>query len=84
MYQKSETNNSILRELKIDTNNRLLPIIQRRIVKFFGHVIRKNGIKKLMIQGKIGKRKRGHFPNRFVDQMARTAPSFRNDKASRG
>lgn len=64
------TNVSILEELQITDNERLLPTIQRRILKFFGHVIRRDSIEKLIIQGKVeGRRKRGRSPVRFMDQI---------------
>lgn len=64
------TNISILKELGIKTNERLLPTIQRQILKFFGHLVRRDGIEKLVIQGKVdGKRERGRSPNRYIDQI---------------
>lgn len=63
-------NHSILRELNIDTNQCLLPTIQRHILRFFGHVIRRDGMEKLCIQGKVdGKRRKGCSPVRFIDQI---------------
>jgi hypothetical protein len=53
------TNESILEELQIQTRERLLSKIQRGITKFFGHIIRQDGLEKLVMQGKVdGKRKR--------------------------
>lgn len=64
------TNASILQELNINSNTRLLPSIQQQILKFFGHIIRRDGFEKLMIQGKVdGKRQRGRSPNRYLDQI---------------
>lgn len=40
------TNASILEELRIQENKRLLPSIQRQIPKFFGHIIRRDGLEK--------------------------------------
>lgn len=64
------TNVSILRELKIQLNERLLSSIQRRMLKFFGHVLRRDGMEKLTIQGKVeGKRSRGRSPVRYIDHI---------------
>jgi hypothetical protein len=65
------TNESILEELQIQTRDKLLSKIQRGIIKFFGHIIRQDGLEKLVIQGKVnGKRKRGRSINRYIDQIA--------------
>jgi hypothetical protein len=51
------TNESILEELQIQTRERLLSKIERHH-KIFGHIIRQDGLEKLVIQGKVdGKRK---------------------------
>jgi hypothetical protein len=64
------TNESIL-ELQIQTRERLLSKIQRGIIKFFGHIIRQDGLEKLVIHGKVdGKRKRGRSLSRYIDQIA--------------
>jgi hypothetical protein len=64
------TNESILEELQIETRERLLSKIERGIIKFFGHIIRQNGLEKLVVQGKVdGKRKRGRSLNRYIDQV---------------
>lgn len=68
-YTAHRTNVSILQELSIDTNNRLLLTIQKQILRFFGHVIRKDGMENLVIQGKVGRRRRGRSSNRYVDQI---------------
>lgn len=40
------------------------------MLKFFGHVLRKDGMEKLTIQGKVeGKRSRGRSPVRYIDQI---------------
>jgi hypothetical protein len=65
------TNESILEELQIQTRERLLSKIQRGIIKFFGHIIRQDGLEKLVMQGKMdGKRERGRSLNRYIDQVA--------------
>lgn len=64
------TNVSILNELNIRERNRLLPIIQRRILAFFDHVIRRDGMERFCIQGKVvERRRRGRSPNRYIDQV---------------
>jgi hypothetical protein len=64
-------NDSILEELRIQTRERLLSKVQRGIIKFLGHIVRQDGLEKLVIQGKVdGKRKRGRSLNRFIDQVA--------------
>jgi hypothetical protein len=66
------TNESILEELQIQTRERFLSKIQRGIIKFFGHIIRQDGLEKLVIQGKVGgKRKQGRSLDRYIDQVAR-------------
>jgi hypothetical protein len=53
------TNESILEELQIQTRNRLLSKIQRGIINFCGHIIRQDGLEKLLMQGNVdGKRKK--------------------------
>lgn len=64
------TNVSVLEELNIEPRDRLLPSIQRRMLKFFGHVLRRDGMEKLTIQGMVdGKRTRGRSPVRYIDQI---------------
>jgi hypothetical protein len=64
------TNESILEELQIQIRDRFLSKIQRGIIKVFGHIIRQDGLEKLVMQGKVdGKRKRGRSLNRYIDQV---------------
>jgi len=64
------TNASILEELKIRENRRLIPSIQRQILKCFGHIIRRDGLEKIIIQGKVqDKRSIGRPFSRFIDQF---------------
>lgn len=35
----------------------------------FGHIIRSDGIEELIIQGKVIERRKGWYPNRYVDQI---------------
>jgi hypothetical protein len=66
------TNESILEELQIQTRDTLLSKIQRGIIKFFGHIIRQNGLEKLVMQGKMdGRRKIAqqiHTSGRWIDR----------------
>ncbi|CAI6375634.1 unnamed protein product [Macrosiphum euphorbiae] len=63
-------NVSIKQELNIQTQDHLLITIQIQILKFFGHVIRRDGIEKDIIQGKVErKRSRGRPPTRYIDQI---------------
>jgi hypothetical protein len=65
------TNESILEELQIQTRDRLFSKIQRSIIISFGHIIRQDGLEKLVMQGKVDeKRKRGRSLNRYIDQIA--------------
>ncbi|KAL4112805.1 hypothetical protein QTP88_016534 [Uroleucon formosanum] len=64
------TNVSIVQELNIQPQDCLLITIQSQILKFFGHVIRRDGIKKDIIQGKVeGKRRIGRPSIRYLDQI---------------
>jgi len=59
-----KTNASILNELRIQENRRLLPSIQRQILNVFGHIIRRDGLEKTIIQGKVqDKRNIGRPPS---------------------
>lgn len=46
------TNQSIIQELKISPKDHLLANIQRRILKYFGHVIRSDVLEKLTVEGR--------------------------------
>ena len=49
---------------------RLLVAIRRRQLKFAGHVIRKGGLEKLVLEGKInGKRQRGRQRLKYLDGL---------------
>lgn len=47
------TNISIMKELNIRDHERLLPITPRQILKFFGPVLRQDGIDKILIPGGV-------------------------------
>lgn len=66
------TNESIIQELNI--TERLSTSIQSRILKYFGHVMRRDTdcMEKLIIQGKVpGRRPRGRSPSRWIDQLSK-------------
>lgn len=70
-WTEKRTNESILQELNI--TERLSKTIQRSILKYFGHIMRRkdDSLEKLIVQGKIeGKRPRGRSPTRYVDQVS--------------
>lgn len=67
------TNVSILQQLKLEKTKRLSTTCLQRIVRYFGHVARRdtNNLERLMVTGKIeGKRPRGRSPKRWSDQIS--------------
>jgi hypothetical protein len=69
-WKEKRTNSSILAVLNVET--RLAVVCKQRILRFFGHIIRRDGLslEKMMIEGKIeGKRSRGRTPMRWIDQI---------------
>ncbi|XP_072935002.1 uncharacterized protein [Epargyreus clarus] len=67
-WKEFRINNSILQELGI--TQRLSNLVHRRILKFFGHVSRRNSdaIERLVVQGNVeGTRARGRSPTRWTD-----------------
>lgn len=43
-------------------------IVAENIVKFFGHVVRRNSLERLTIEGMVaGRRSRGRSPTRYAD-----------------
>ncbi|CAB3247712.1 unnamed protein product [Arctia plantaginis] len=69
------TNNFILKELHV--RNRLPSIVQLRILKFFGHISKKqDSMEKLVVGGRVkGTRPRGRSPNRWIDLIKATTES---------
>lgn len=66
------TNISILKQLKLEKTQRLSTTCLQRILRYFGHVARRdtNNLERLMVTGKIeGKRPRGRSPKRWSDQI---------------
>lgn len=70
------TNQSIIEQLNI--KKRLRTVVSERIAAFFGHIIRRDGLEKLTVQGKVeGARGRGRSPTRYTDHITRvTGLSF--------
>ncbi|CAH2226459.1 jg4165 [Pararge aegeria aegeria] len=69
-WTEFRTNISILQEIGI--KKRLSALVQSRILKFFGHVSRResDSIGRLVVQGKVeGTRGRGRSPMRWTDQI---------------
>jgi len=68
------TNESIIEQLGIQNEERLLHRINKGRMKFFGHVIRRDSLEKQILQAKVdGKRPRGRPPLRYADQIAALA-----------
>jgi hypothetical protein len=58
------TNASIMEELKVP--NRLSTFVNKRMLQFFGHVVRRDGenLEKIIMEGKVeGRRPRGRTAN---------------------
>ncbi|VVC41174.1 Hypothetical protein CINCED_3A024703 [Cinara cedri] len=69
-WMERRINFSIQAVLNVKT--RLAVVCKQRILRFFGHVIRRDGssLEKLTIEGKIeGKRSRGRTPMRWIAQI---------------
>lgn len=65
-WNDHRTNVSIIQELEIQAQDCLLITIQSQIPKFFGHIIRRDGVEKDIIQRK---RSRGMPPFHYIDQI---------------
>jgi len=66
---KKVSNEKVLQMVKKERS--LLRTIRKRQLKFVGHVIRKEGLEKLILEGKIeGKRQRGRQRLRYMDGLA--------------
>ena len=64
------TNESVLSELHITT--RLSTICMRRILNYFGHIVRRDpdNLEKTILLGRVeGRRSRGRIPTRWTDQI---------------
>lgn len=65
-WTQRRTNESILQQIK--PKKRLRTIVAENIAKFFGHVVRGNGLERLTVEGMVaGKRPRGRSPTRYTD-----------------
>ncbi|KAI8436861.1 hypothetical protein MSG28_010313 [Choristoneura fumiferana] len=83
-WTEFRTNESILRKLGI--KQRLSPLVQSRILTFFGHVCRRGevSIERLVIQGKVeGTRPRGRSPMRWTDQIKAAVHDYMNARGRR-
>jgi hypothetical protein len=61
-----------MEELKV--RNRLSNLVNKRMLQFFGHVVRRDGenLEKIIMEEKVeGRRPRGRTANRWVDQVKR-------------
>ena len=67
LWTALKSNDSTLKKLGIDTRNQYLPI-QKRVMKFFGHVIRKKWHGRAD-DPRLDGRRRERFFNRDIDQM---------------
>ena len=64
-----KTNDQVLQET--NENRKLIREIRRRQSKFFGHVMRRNGLENLVTTGKIeGNRPRGRPRGKYLDGLA--------------
>lgn len=77
------TNVSIIQKLKIRARDRLLITVQSQILKSFGHAIRRDGIEKHVIQGKVeGKRTKSKpDQNPHTNVNVRKHPEYTEDRA---
>ena len=69
------TNVSILGELGIQV--RLDDIVSHRILRYFGHIMRReNTLEKTIVEGKVwGRRRRGSSPSRWIDLVTKLTGS---------
>lgn len=71
-WVKKLSNEKVLKLVKEDRS--LLVTIRKRQLSFMGHVMRKNGLERLVIEGKIeGKRQRGRQRMTFLEGLASAA-----------
>ena len=57
-WTKKVTNNEVLQ--RVDSQRTIFIDIKRRKLKYFGHIMRKNGFQRILMDGKVdGKRGRG-------------------------
>lgn len=63
-WTQRRTNESILQQLRIKKRLR----VAGNIAKFFSHIVRRNGLERLTIEGLVaGRRSRGKSPTRYTD-----------------
>ena len=62
------SNQEVLR--RASTSRQLIKTIQQRVLRFFGHLIRRNNIHRVLLEGKInGKRERGRPRESWVNNI---------------
>ena len=58
--------------LRAETKETLLMIIRNRQLEFLGNIIRKNGLKELILTGSVdGKRSRGRQREKYLTNLSR-------------
>jgi len=81
MLRVSWTNKSVLDQLR--NNERMTIVEAEKIAKFFGHVLRRNGLKSLTLERTVpGKISRGSSSTRYVE--LKTGLTSKNIQDSRG
>ena len=71
-YKDHVTNEEVHRKIQaaIGEYDKLLTLVQKRKLRWFGHVSRSSGLAKSILQGTVkGKRKRGRQKKRWVDNI---------------
>ena len=71
-YQDHVTNEEVRRKISaaIGEYGKLLTLVKKQKLRWFGHVSRSSGLAKTILQGKVkGKRKRGRQKKRFEDNI---------------
>ena len=71
-YKDHVTNEEVRRKIQaaVGEYDELLTLVQKRKLRWFGHVSRSSGLAKSILQGRVkGKRKRGRQKKRWVDNI---------------
>ena len=67
-WTEKKTNQEIL--VKANTRRKLMQTIRKMQLEFFGHIMRKNGLEKLVTTGKVeGRRARGKQRMTFIKSL---------------
>ena len=65
---------------KVKEERQILKTITKRQVKVFGHVVRENGLEKLVLEGKIdGSRSRGRQRRKYLDDLVAAVGCLRKE-----